>query len=174
MENWFKIRIRDKHPESYFWQLSTRKFFVNSVFPGSVAFLTLGQGSWMEKLWSGSTARNYRVQLPGRDAVWRLGNRCIPPWQSHRQWEGGRGAELGWEGCPSHSEPAICNRACLIKIKWLERPTANAKVATILSSIPASSGTVEFEVRQRTQCWKSNLKIPQKSPRKEEKKIYLI
>jgi hypothetical protein len=36
--------------------------------------------------------------------------------------------------------------------KWLERLTANAKVATVLVSIPASSDTVESEVRQMKQC----------------------
>jgi len=60
----------------------------------------------------GSATLNYRVQLPGRDAVWRVGNRCIPAWQAQKRWGGGRGAELGWEGCPSHSGPAICNRVC--------------------------------------------------------------
>jgi hypothetical protein len=29
--------------------------------------------------------------------------------------------------------------------EWLERPTVNAVVATVLGSIPASSDTVEFE-----------------------------
>ncbi len=37
--------------------------------------------------------------------------------------------------------------------EWLERLTANAKVATVLSSIPASSDTVESEGRQMKQCW---------------------
>jgi hypothetical protein len=36
--------------------------------------------------------------------------------------------------------------------KWLERLTANAEVATVPSSIPASSGTVESERRQMKQC----------------------
>ncbi len=36
---------------------------------------------------------------------------------------------------------------------WLERQTANAEVATVLGSIPASSDTVESEGRQMNQCW---------------------
>ncbi len=35
----------------------------------------------------------------------------------------------------------------------LERLTANAVVATIQGSIPASSDTVESEGRQMKQCW---------------------
>ncbi len=37
--------------------------------------------------------------------------------------------------------------------EWLECLTANAKDATVLSSISASSGTVESEWRQMKQCW---------------------
>ncbi len=37
--------------------------------------------------------------------------------------------------------------------EWLERLTANAEVATVLGSIPASSDTVESEERQMKQCW---------------------
>ncbi len=36
--------------------------------------------------------------------------------------------------------------------EWLERLTANAKYATVLGSIPASSDTVESEWRQMKQC----------------------
>ncbi len=36
--------------------------------------------------------------------------------------------------------------------QWLERLTANALVATVLGSIPASVGTVESEGRQMKQC----------------------
>jgi len=49
----------------------------------------------------------------------------------------------------------------------LERLTANAKVATVLGSIPASSGTVESEGRQMKQCCIKYLKIL-KSPRKKK------
>jgi hypothetical protein len=35
---------------------------------------------------------------------------------------------------------------------WLDRLTANAPVATVLGSIPASVGTVESEGRQMKQC----------------------
>jgi hypothetical protein len=35
---------------------------------------------------------------------------------------------------------------------WLERLTANAVVATVLGSMPASSDTVESEGRQMKQC----------------------
>jgi hypothetical protein len=37
--------------------------------------------------------------------------------------------------------------------KWLERLAVNAKVATVLCLIPASSNTVESEGRQMKQCW---------------------
>ncbi len=37
--------------------------------------------------------------------------------------------------------------------EWLEHLTANAVVATALGPIPASSDTVESEVRQMKQCW---------------------
>ncbi len=36
--------------------------------------------------------------------------------------------------------------------EWLKRLTANAVVATVLVSIPASSDTVESEGRQMKQC----------------------
>ncbi len=42
--------------------------------------------------------------------------------------------------------------------EWLERLTANAVVATVLGSIPASSDTVESEGRQMKQCWISYIK----------------
>jgi hypothetical protein len=50
--------------------------------------------------------------------------------------------------------------------QWLERLTANAEVATVLGSIPASSDTVESEGRQMKQCWIQYIeKInPKKSP----------
>jgi len=44
--------------------------------------------------------------------------------------------------------------------KWLEHLTANAKVATILDSISASSHTVESQRQQMKQCcinWWKNL-----------------
>jgi hypothetical protein len=37
--------------------------------------------------------------------------------------------------------------------QWLERLAANAVVATVLGSIPASSDSVESEGRQMEQCW---------------------
>ncbi len=37
--------------------------------------------------------------------------------------------------------------------EWLDRLTADAKVATVLGSIPAFSDTVESEGRQMKQCW---------------------
>jgi hypothetical protein len=40
----------------------------------------------------------------------------------------------------------------ILPIAWLERRTANAKVATVLGSIPASSDTGESEGRQMKQC----------------------
>ncbi len=36
--------------------------------------------------------------------------------------------------------------------EWLKRLTANAEVAEVLGSIPASSDTVESEGRQMKQC----------------------
>jgi len=36
--------------------------------------------------------------------------------------------------------------------EWLERLAVNAKVATVLGSIPSSSDTVESEGRQMKQC----------------------
>ncbi len=58
---------------------------------------------------------------------------------------------------------------------WLERLTANAPVATVLGSIPASVGTVESEGRQMKQCWilygKKREKIPQKNIKKKKKKL---
>jgi hypothetical protein len=41
---------------------------------------------------------------------------------------------------------------------WLERLTANAVVATVLGSIPASSDTVVSEGRPMKQCWMSYIK----------------
>jgi hypothetical protein len=43
--------------------------------------------------------------------------------------------------------------------EWLERLTANAEVATVQGSIPASSDTVESEGRMK-QCWTSTKKNP--------------
>jgi hypothetical protein len=37
--------------------------------------------------------------------------------------------------------------------EWLDRLTDNAKIATVLGSIPASSDTVESEGQQMKQCW---------------------
>ncbi len=55
--------------------------------------------------------------------------------------------------------------------EWLERLTANAEVATVLCSIPASSDTMESEGRQMKQCWikyrKKNKNPPQKKRKKE-------
>jgi hypothetical protein len=39
--------------------------------------------------------------------------------------------------------------------EWLERLTANAVVAIVLGSIPASSDTVESEGRQMKQCYRT-------------------
>jgi hypothetical protein len=46
---------------------------------------------------------------------------------------------------------------------WLERLAVNAKVATVLGSIPASSDTVESEGRQMKQVCKKK-KIPKNPP----------
>ncbi len=48
--------------------------------------------------------------------------------------------------------------------EWLNRLTANAVVATVLCSIPASSDTVESEGRQMKQCWISYT-IKRKNPK---------
>ncbi len=53
---------------------------------------------------------------------------------------------------------AVCDLA-----EWLELLTANAIVATVLGSIPASSDTVESEGRQMKQCQKSYIKKIQKN-----------
>ncbi len=42
---------------------------------------------------------------------------------------------------------------------WLERLTVIAKVPTVLGSMPASSDTLESEVRRMKQCWITNIKI---------------
>jgi hypothetical protein len=49
--------------------------------------------------------------------------------------------------------------------KWLERLAVNAKVATVLGSIPASSDTVESEGRQMKQYWISYI-IKEKNQKK--------
>ncbi len=46
----------------------------------------------------------------------------------------------------------------------LERLTATAKVATVLSSIPASPVTLESEGRQMKQCWIKSVKNLKNSP----------
>ncbi len=51
---------------------------------------------------------------------------------------------------------------------WLDRLTAPAEVATVVSSIPASSDTVESEGRQMKQCWIQNIE------KKKIKKIPLF
>jgi hypothetical protein len=56
------------------------------------------------------------------DEIWALWMRFSRVWM--------RLAEFGWN---------------LGLAEWLERMTANAKVATVLGSIPASSDTVESE-----------------------------
>jgi hypothetical protein len=48
--------------------------------------------------------------------------------------------------------------------EWIERLTANVKVATVLDSIPESSDTVESEERQMNQCWIKFIKYPKQSP----------
>ncbi len=44
-------------------------------------------------------------------------------------------------------------------LKWLERLTANAEVATVPGSIPAASDTVESKGRQMKQCWIQYIEI---------------
>ncbi len=44
--------------------------------------------------------------------------------------------------------------------EWLKHLTANAKVATVLGSIPASSDTVESERQKMKQCWIQHIKTP--------------
>ncbi len=57
---------------------------------------------------------------------------------------------------------------------WLERLTANAKVATVLGSIPASSDTVESEGRQMKQCWKLSILLHQERHNKGVRFISFI
>ncbi len=66
-------------------------------------------------------------------------------------------------------------RSSLVVRAWnkeLERLTANAPVATVLGSIPASVGTVESEGRQMKQFWilyDKKEKIPQKNIKKKSR-----
>ncbi len=58
--------------------------------------------------------------------------------------------------CCLHIE---ANYGCDLYIaKGLERPAVNAKVATVLGSIPASSDTMESEGRQMKQWWLEYIK----------------
>ncbi len=50
---------------------------------------------------------------------------------------------------------------------WLERLVANAKVTTVLGSIPASSDTVESEGPQMKQCWVKYMKRKSRKPCKK-------
>jgi hypothetical protein len=52
----------------------------------------------------------------------------------------------------------------------LYKSTANAPVATVLGSIPASVGTVESEGRQMKQCWILYEQKEKNSPKKILKK----
>ncbi len=54
--------------------------------------------------------------------------------------------------------------------EWLERLTANAPVATVLGSIPASVGKVESEGRQMKQCWILYKQKEKNPPKKYVKK----
>ncbi len=61
------------------------------------------------------------------------------------------------------------------RAEWLERLTANAVVATVLGSIPASSDTVGSEGRQMKQWWilyMKKKKNPEKIPLKKKSFIY--
>ncbi len=61
----------------------------------------------------------------------------------------------------------------LNKIQTQRMTTANASVATVLGSIPASVGKVESEGRQMKQCWivyeQKEKKIPPKKIKKKKK-----
>ncbi len=71
-------------------------------------------------------------------------------------------AECGWDLAEYGWDLAECGWDLA---EWLERLTANAVVATVLGSIPASSDTVESEGRQMKQCWISYIKRKiQKNP----------
>ncbi len=72
---------------------------------------------------------------------------------------------MSWAGFTTHVHPAasaaptLAHRFKVVNLRgsdlalWLERLTANAEVATVLGSIPASSSdTVESEGRQMKQC----------------------
>jgi hypothetical protein len=58
------------------------------------------------------------------------------------------------------------NNNTVINTELLKRLTANAKVATVLSSIPASTDTVESKGRQMKQCLKKCFKIQKYHPEK--------
>ncbi len=49
-------------------------------------------------------------------------------------------------------------------VEWLEHLAVNAKVATVLGSIPASSDTVEYDGRQIKQCCIMYLDKKHKNP----------
>jgi hypothetical protein len=118
--------------------------------------------------------------LPGRcckcSPGWRPACTCPSCWgqKSHR-------AVLSWRDMPACLSPLSSQPGKNGKIQrdiqtwicgwdlaeWLECLTANAIVTTVLGLIPASSGTVDSEVRQTKQFWikyweKKNLKIPLK------------
>ncbi len=61
-----------------------------------------------------------------------------------------RSSECGWDLAESGWDLADCGWDLA---EWLKRLTANAKVAFVLGSIPASSDTVESEGWQMNQCW---------------------
>ncbi len=68
-------------------------------------------------------------------------------------------------GCVSYVIESWFSKCAWDLAEWLERLTANTKIATVLGSIPASSDTVESEERQMKQCWNQY---------KEEQKIKKI
>ncbi len=56
--------------------------------------------------------------------------------------------------------------------EWLERLTANAEVATVPGSIPASSDTAESEGRQMKHCWIKYVHVLKKTS--EKSPCYLV
>ena len=83
------------------------------------------------------TTYSSKVTHTGLDCIKKLGDEYLMP---------------GSYKCTACIRPYINPNWPTGKIS-LERLAANAKVATVLVSIPVSSDTVEFEERQMKQCW---------------------
>jgi len=87
-------------------------------------------------------------------------------WRNNWRWECTEMSSLQFKHEPASGRFQRCTSplsAANAQTLWLEHLTANAEVATVLGSIPASSDTVESEGRQIKQCWIQYIK-DKKSP----------